>query len=270
MTVNSMLKPLLLLALILPCTQLQAADFSVDRQGKSYSLEVSGTIHKGDLDTLTEIIKGKNSFPTITRLSGAGGDPVEAMKIGQLYRQAHLSAIAADQCESACFLWLMGAVSRSSTTDFVLNLPAPELRDETRQYLEAMGAPALLADDITSTIAPASYELSAKRFDEWVGERPLSFHEWQLEQCGEATDIEKMDYRRMQAAGFLRVLETMREVDPGRVELTPIIERYREMNAQAAVFPQEYKILLLDKFEEIRVCRRERLLQWQREALAQL
>ena len=253
-----------------PCSQLQAADFSIDRRGKSYSLEISGAIHKGDLNTLTEIIKGKNSFPTITRISGAGGDPLEAMKIGNLYRQAHLSAIAADQCESACFLWLMGAVSRSSTTDFVLKLSAPELRDDARRYLEAMGAPAELAEDITTTVSPANYELSAQQFEEMVGERPLSFREWQREQCGEATEIEKADYRRLQASGFLRVLETMREVDPSRVELTPIIERYRQMNAQAAVFPEEYKILLLDKFEEIRVCRRERLLQWQRDALAQL
>jgi hypothetical protein len=247
-----------------------AADFQVNSSKTGYTLEISGTIKRGDLETLSGIFKGEGSFPVSTRISSQGGDLGEAMLLGALYRKAHLSAIAADNCDSACFLWLLGAVSRTITTEVTPNLQFPQMTSEIREYLISMDISTAIAQDLADMDNTQAVAFNRDRFEYEIGERPESYDGWLLQHCGEATKQERMDHRRIQSTAFLKVLRKMQADNPDRKDIAPVIAKYQKMEMEVNQFPADYQASLLNKWLVIRQCQRDLVKSDQRRVIAGL
>ena len=234
-----------------------AADIQINSNENGYTLEISGSIRRGDLETLSGIFKEEGTFPASTRISSEGGDLGEAMRLGELYRDAHLSAIAVKHCDSACFLWLLGAVSRTIATEVSSGLRLPEMTDEIMNYLVTMDVPADVALDLVTKKGGRAAPFNRDRFESEIGERPGSYSDWLVQHCGEVTEQERIDHRRVQSAGFLKVLRQMQAENPEREDLAPIIGKYEGIAIEAGRFSEDYRQALLDKWLDIRQCQRD-------------
>jgi hypothetical protein len=247
-----------------------AADIQINSSKTGYTVEISGSIKQGDYETLSGIFKGERAFPTSTRITSAGGDLSEAMRLGELYRQAHLSAIAVDPCDSACFLWLTGAASRTITTDVTATILAPQSTAEVQAYMLSMDVPADHARSLAEAAATSGIAMKREVFEVEIGERPTSFNDWLLQGCGAPTEQERIDHRKIQSASFLKVLKKMQAADPGRKDINQVIAKYERMESEVSHFPDDYKASLLNKWLEIQQCQRDLVLADRRRLMATL
>jgi hypothetical protein len=179
------------------------------------------------------------------------------MRLGELYRDAHLSAIAVDNCDSACFLWLLGAVSRTIATKVSPELRLPELSAEIMAYLANMDVPPEVALNLVATESGQAVPFNGDRFESEIGERPGSYSVWLVQNCGEASKQERIDHRRIQSAAFLKVLRQMQEENPQREDLAPVIAKYEAMETEVSHFSTDYRAALLTKWLDIQQCRRD-------------
>ena len=85
-----------------------AANFTVEGNVR---LRISGEIIKGDFSKFVSILR-QEAFVSTLYLDSAGGDVVEAMRIGDLVKKIGLgtSVMKGNICASACFfIWMYGA-----------------------------------------------------------------------------------------------------------------------------------------------------------------
>ena len=246
----------------------RAADFDVvPASDGGYTLAISGPIRSGDVDQLTEIFAENDALPSITRIKTRGGDIDEAMRLGDIYRATKLSVIASEACDTPCFLWLLGGVSRLVVGDLQLTFPDAEIA-RLRDYFDRMDLPNSALESLLNT--GRSGRVTPAAFDAIVGERPASFESWLAEQCGEQEAEEKRDLQRIQAASFLTVLRRMQSEDPAREDLEGIIAKYEKLALEAGKFTTHYKQTLMEEWFQIRRCRKLTLSTAQREALETL
>ncbi len=179
------------------------------------------------------------------------------MRMGELYREAHLSAIAVEQCDSACFLWLLGAASRTVATEVSAGLEVADRKDEYRKYLVRMDVPQNMLPTMLEGAGTENQRYDSDRFSREIGERPQSYGKWLIQQCGALSEQERLDHRRIQSAGFVGVLHQMQAENPDRKDLAPIIEKYEGFALEANRFTDEYQQSLLQNWLDIRQCQRE-------------
>ena len=88
-----------------------AAEISTEKTSSpnGYRILIKGEIIKGDYTKLVSILKSKNGFPDVFKVTSPGGDVVEAIKIGKLLRDSLSFVIATKTCNSACFIIYTGA-----------------------------------------------------------------------------------------------------------------------------------------------------------------
>ncbi len=258
----------LLVLITLLCPVAQAADFALHsaRRG-AYSLDLTGEIRPGDAERLALVFGGKKRFPVTIRIDTAGGSLEEAMKLGNLLRQAHLSVIAADSCDLQCFVVLVGGVSRAITSDLSLSPPVESV-DQLPGYLKEMGVP----DNLVTELAQAgdNVTISLTRFAEEIGESPEILEEVILGRCGQFTPEELEDFRSLQAYRFLESLKLLEARTGRKEELSPVIAKYEVMAEGAAELGFEYQQQLLVQWQEISDCRKQVLNDAQDEAYEQV
>ncbi len=251
-----LLRSVVLFCALLPGVAALAADIQINDRDSGYTLEISGSIKPGDFETLTGIFKGEGAFPASTRISSVGGNLGEAMRLGKLYRDAHLSAIAVDNCDSACFLWLLGAVSRTIATSVSPDLRLPDMTAEIMEYLANMDVPPDVALDLVASDSAQAVPFNGDRFENEIGERPGSYSDWLVQNCGEASEQEHIDHRRIQSAAFLKVLRQMQAENPERKDLAPVIAKYEAIEIQVNHISADYRASLLNKWLDIQQCQR--------------
>lgn len=262
------MRSLIFVVLSLLSSGLAAADFVLNstRNG-NYSLEIDGEIRSGDTGRLALIFSGKKSFPVTTRIETAGGSIDEAIQLGQLFRRGHLSVISTSNCDTPCFLALVGGISRTLSEDLVLIAPDKAL-DEISVYLTTMGVSASLVEEFSN--AGATISISVSRFNKDVGERPAELDAAFVSHCGQQSEKERDDFRALQAYRFLESLQLLL-AETGRVdELLPMIEKYKDQARDAESLSIEYRQLLLDQWQQNMDCRKRMLEDAQKVAIQQL
>lgn len=265
---GSYMRVLLFLAVACWSTGVLSADLAVhSARGGSYSLDISGEIRAGDAERLTQIFMGKKRFPSTTRVGTTGGSLKEAMRIGELFRLAHLSVLASDSCDLPCFTALVGGISRAISTDLVLVTPADH-RQELADYYGQMGLPPSLVTSLVFDDQPVALSLGS--FDELVGESPVVFEQSLAEQCGLQTEEENFDFRSLQAARFVESLRSMQARTGREEEMAPLIAKYEALAEHAEDFSDEYRQRLYIQWREISDCRKHVLKQAQKNAFQQV
>ena len=135
----------------------------VARSAESVTVSVRGVLNTDDVSRLRSALQGATR--PVLLLDTPGGDPLAAMRMGRLAREAGAAAIVTGRCASACVYLFAGAVERYapeqaigihqiSLTRFVPGIGivevAPQssdfareatqyLRAESRRYFQAMG-----------------------------------------------------------------------------------------------------------------------------------
>lgn len=259
---------LLLAFILLWSSGLSAADFVLNSGRKgSYSLEINGEIRPGDTDRLALIFSGKKRFPLTTRLDITGGDLHESVRLGGLLRQAHLSVMSEENCDLACFVVLVGGVSRTISTDLTLS-PLDDPVDNLEAYLAEMGVPAELTTEILGSIGPVSIPL--RRFDKEIGESPAVLEEKFVARCGQLSAEETADFRSLQAYRFVESLKSLEARSGRSEELSPIIAKYEVLAEDAADLGPVYSQQLLTLWQGISECRKQVLSDAQDQAIEQV
>jgi len=236
-----------------------AADFRVEDGRGGYSISVEGRIRQGDLDTWIRIVKGKGEFPYSTYLGAVSGDSAELMRFGEMYRAAHLSVTAVRDCNTECFIWLVGGVSRTVTTGISVNFSQIEPIKPLNNYLLAMDVSEPVLQSLMESTAEKPVEITQEEFNRDIGERPDGFAQWLFEKCGEMSQQEQEDHKRVQSSSFLEILNFMQSQDPERSDLTPIITKYQQLSVEADRFSEKYKQELINKWLAIRQCRADQV-----------
>ena len=260
---------LLTLLLILASSKLAAADLEVVSGKTGYSITVSGTLREGDMHTLTEIFRGRGEFPSITRIQIEGGDEAEAMRLGALYRSAHLSIIASEVCGNTCFLWLVGGASRIVSNPLRLGFGEDD-PEAIRAYLADMDIGPEALEKLAGAFSGETVSVSVEQFAELVGERPGSFDDWVVDQCGSMTIREQEYLQSIHAAGFIDVLRDMQSQDPAREDLAPIIAKYEALASASSGLKDDYKQTLTLNWLAIQACRSELVKSDQQRIMASL
>jgi len=236
-----------------------AADFRVEDGRGGYSISVEGRVRQGDLDTWTRIVKGKGEFPYSTYLGAVSGDAAELIRFGEMYRAAHLSITAVQDCNTECFIWLVGGVSRTVTTGISVTFAAIEPIEPVKHYLLAMDVSEPVVENLMESTAEQPVEITQEEFNRDIGERPDGFAQWLLENCGEMSQQEQEDHKRVQSSSFLEILRIMQSQDPERTDLTPIIAKYEQLSVEADRFSEKYKQELINKWLAIRQCKADQV-----------
>ncbi len=231
------------------------ADFVLNTvRQENYSLKVTGEIRPGDVERLVLIFDGKKRFPLTTRIDVNGGDLEEAMQLGALLRQAHLSVMADDNCRIACFVVLVGGVSRAISSELILD-PPPGYTEKLAKYLGGMGVANVLVSDIVSSDAPVT--VSLQRFDQEVGESPAVLKDAIVARCGQFSSAELADFRSLEAYRFVESLKLLEARSGRSEELAPIIAKYEALAEEAGNLGFEYRQRLTVQWEDISECRKQ-------------
>lgn len=135
----------------------------VARSADTVTVSVRGALNADDVGRLRSALQGATR--PVLLLDTPGGDPLAAMRMGRLAREAGAAAIVTGRCASACVYLFAGAVERyageqaigihqTTLTRFVAGVGIVEVaaqssdfareatqyvRDESRRYLLAMG-----------------------------------------------------------------------------------------------------------------------------------
>ncbi len=249
-------------------TSLTAADFVLNTvRQENYSLKIAGEIRPGDVERLVLIFDGKQRFPLTTRIDVTGGNLEEAMHLGALLRQAHLSVMADDGCGLACFVVLVGGVSRAISSELILNPPTGQL-DELSTYLETMGVAGGLVSEIVT--GDRTVLVPLQRFDQEVGESPAVLKDAMVARCGQFSSEELADFRSVEAHRFVESLKLLEARSGRSEELAPIIAKYEALAEEAGNLGFEYRQRLMVQWQGISECRKQVLHDAQDAAMSQL
>lgn len=176
-----------------------------------------GPIVAGDYDQIVRYISENRNFPITFILLSEGGNVGEAMRIGHLFRDAKI-VVEVMSCDSACFLLWAGSPVRQGALDmpqFKLHRPffdqstyqgmpldqAVALHEAAERdfsaYLLDMGVPSFFIDRILTYRSSDSYEITGNELEQIVGSRVRAIEEILMAKCGELTDNETADLRRI-------------------------------------------------------------------------
>lgn len=193
--------------------------FSIYEASNSIILE--GSIEEGDTKKLVQFLKKRNGPPDLIEVSSAGGDVVEAMKLGHLVRDTLLSVGVKEHCYSACFFILTSSVNRflpnygiyfddnglrigihrpyfdkkyfARLSMLEAEVEYKKLQQVARQFLIEMDVPTILIEKMFSIPSDDMYLLSPQEIKGISGKTP-AFDEWLKSKCAYLTSEEKKDF----------------------------------------------------------------------------
>ena len=233
-----------------------------------------GQIVAGDYDKIIEYLSSNRQFPIQFTLVSEGGNVAEAMRIGRLFRDAKI-VVEPISCNSACFLLWAGSPVRQGALDipqFELHRPffdpgtyqgvpldqAVALHEAAEEdfsaYLLDMGVPSYFIDRILTYRSSDSYEISGNELAGIVGRRARAVEEILMARCGELTDAEAADLRRVRSyQSAQEALDTFPSSgDP--VDRSIYENRYRANQPFVSSLSQGYIEYLQSKNREVLDC----------------
>lgn len=234
-----------------------------------------GDIVVGDYEKITDYISQNRQFPIQFALASNGGNVVEAIKIGRLFRDAKI-VVELFSCNSACFLLWVGAPIRQGAVDMLpqFQLHRPFFDQSTYQgvpldqaialheaaerefsaYLLEMGVPLFFIERILTYSSTDSYELTGAEVEGIVGARARAIEEILMARCGELTNSESADLMRVRSyQSAQEALDTFPTAgDP--VDKSIFEERYRAHEPFVSSLSQGYIEYLQTKSREVVDC----------------
>ncbi len=186
---------------------------------------LSGAIVAGDFEKVVEFVSTNRTFPIVFSLASPGGNVAEAMRLGRFFRDAKI-VVNVITCDSACFLIWAGSPVRQGAMQYSqFKLHRPYFEQSTYQgipldeaiaihetaeaefssYLVEMGVPSFFVDRILTYRSSDSYDISGNELVEIAGGKARAVEEAMIAKCGELTDSEMVDLRR------IRLFESARE-----------------------------------------------------------
>jgi hypothetical protein len=188
-------------------------------------MRIEGEITSGDFESVFSL-----RFKRIStiELNSAGGDLVEAMRIGRHLRRSYVRTIVHtdSQCNSACFLIWVAGVERSAFSPIGIHRPyfdkeyfaglsaqaAEEkyeiMTEQVRLYLSEMGVPEGVISQMMQVRSTEVTFLGQIELTERVGNYHVPYNEWIIAQCGDFTDDEWHDFNVVKS---IRELKEYRE-----------------------------------------------------------
>ncbi len=196
---------LVALIFIMRCDLVFAAQIREIEGNLTPTIEISGEIKRGDLETLASIaVKAKGLHKVI--LSSPGGDVVEAIRIGELIRALRLLTLVDGRgpCASACFfIWINGQYRSSWWGKGLIGLHRPYLKvidnddksiakqsflmNYVRIYLEDRQIPRRIIDLMMGLSSSQIYWMSNRDIEE-IGDGPFELQELYISKCGPSVD----------------------------------------------------------------------------------
>jgi hypothetical protein len=207
-----------------------------------------GAIESGDYERLLEAVLNAGVDINTIALASAGGDAIEAMRIGRLIRALGLTVEAPRRfdtgnvcpvgikkrpdcsCDSACLFLYLGAVNRYGDAlgvhrvflnpNLQRRISLDESRqvsraieDSTRQFLEEMHAPPTLLDYINSAASDSTRILPAEYVKRNLYGYTRDIEDWLIAKCGSASRAFARFLRNPDSADGARALAAHREIE---------------------------------------------------------
>lgn len=262
--------------------------YNLDQGARFDLFKITGEIQSGDFDKFINYAISENKLPGAIIIESPGGNVGEALKFGRFANHMFMSCHAEKQCNSSCFLIIAGCVDRSLSIDVGIHRPFfnPDdfgklpfgnaqskynrlLRD-VEVYLNEMGTPKHLIDDMISVPSDEPKFISYGHMEETIGKRKPAYHEWLIAKCGIIPNNEKADLETVSNADLYAAVrdyyQTHELDDDGRKAL----EYTRSYFLKAQSMSEGYKSYLKKREEKRRTCeaeavdelRKERWTQW--------
>ncbi|WP_431474610.1 hypothetical protein RVM24_19195 [Marinobacter sp. KM021] len=192
------------------CASLQvgAAEIKISGDSSNTILWISGEITPGLYRQVVSKIQEGRKFPDRVLISSPGGNVEEAMKLGNLFRDAFTLVIPNGECSSAC-----AAIVFSSRTyiadEAVIGLHRPyfspdtysslsvneakklqqSIEDRLSAYLRNMGVRDRIIERALSRSSADIWNITMQEFVDFNGQ-PSHIQEWLLAQCPPLTKVE--------------------------------------------------------------------------------
>ena len=150
----------LLFALTLLCAgPVHAGEFRYN--GSTNSIEMKGTIHAGDGQTFSELLRSHPETESVQLSSSVGGEYTSSLAISLEVKRRGLNTVSSSYCHSGCaYIWLAGA-TRSVVGSVVpeIHLPYANATGETYpkltyEWFEALGLSSTFADAVVQSVGP--------------------------------------------------------------------------------------------------------------------
>lgn len=278
----------LLLLLLLSSQALSAMDVSVTKYSfvETYTLNLSGTIEKGDFDKIVRIFRQERNFPRVATIESPGGNILEAIKIAKLFRKGRVMVWAVSgTCNSSCFLIVAGSALREVEVDIGLHRPRyddsyfaglaaedaekeyKKLNRLVRQFLKESYVPEDIVDMMISTSSDKAIYLTPEEFERRIGKISPDYEEWLLAKCGSMSQQEQED---VELAGILFRIERMEHGEGGASVLGRVSDEEQDRAESAANFSDEYRDYLLKLSQGIRECQSAARREAREEAMLEL
>lgn len=230
MTQKILVAVLYILLALIPTEQATAADVRPFVSGSFRAIVIEGNIERGDFETFIRIVRENQGRISTVYIFSPGGDFYEAMKIGRVMRALELgsqipmrnsmgrpactdgySPMPIDPmnctCASACFFIHIGAIHRGGTY-LAVHRPYFEkghfgelsevnarkafdaLQNSARNYMEEMGVPKHIQEDVLGTPSERALVLDDKTVKTYFWLELPYRHEWKRNRCTRLSDSE--------------------------------------------------------------------------------
>lgn len=280
--------------LSMPYAQSSTIDYceSPGISGTNTFIAYKGMILDGDYEKFINKIKENGFLPEFIQIESQGGDVIEAMKIGELVRDAGLIVIPRKQCDSACALIYFASVNwGSALTNVGLHRPyySPrhfsklnkieaeneykKIDGKVREYLRKMNIPTATIDKIMTIASDEVVYLRVGAFVEENGDKPPAFDEWIKAKCGA---LSQEDEHILELAGYKLMFEKVYRSDMDSIEFIDTPEGKRredklKKNIKASLdIPENIINETTKKAEEINSCISDAKLQSRKEVYKNL
>lgn len=245
---------------------------NINPKNNSGNYRITGTIQQGDFDKFINIAKSKNNRPGSIWISSSGGNVNESIKFGNFANEMLMSCIASEQCNSSCFLIVVGCAERIAAVDIGIhrpffnnqsfgNLPYTQAQKQYNKllstvnaYLEKMAVPKDIIDIMTSVPSDSVNIITSHDFKTKLGERHPAYYEWLKAKCGAMTDKEKNDLETVNAAELYPVVIDWLQSHEADDESMKTLEYSKVKWGEAQNMSEGYREYLVNEKNKLQTC----------------
>ena len=215
------------------------------------------------LNKIVEAVSPPNSFPKYFILDSAGGDVMEAMKIGNFIRETVSGTLVTKTCVSACVFILVAGVSKTALPSSAIGLHRPyfkpetysslslneaedgyaKVRNATSKYLIDMEVPKAYIEKMFSIASDEVYFLSDAEKNRLLVS-PSAYSEWVRAKCGPPTAKE---WELFKLKGY-NVFAQFDDSPPSDPDYVVFISKYNQSNACEKSLVDDVRAQALKKY----------------------
>ena len=171
-----------ILSLVLLSWTVTAMSLEIDQRTEGVWW-LNGEIVSGDYEKFLYTAKSAGALPDWVFLNSNGGDIIDAMKLGELFRKSLITTNARVQCDSACFIMWVGGVQRFTSDPIGMHRPFydrkyfselsadvaeteyKKLQTLTEKYLQRMDVPQHVIDTMITVDSSEMLKVSPESIE---------------------------------------------------------------------------------------------------------